>query len=138
MTENIHATAVAIDGKAILLIGQSGSGKSDLALRLIMNKNAVLIADDRVDIVNVNGVLKASCPQNIKGLLEVRGVGICKYPFIDAAEVKMAIQLVSSPDEVDRLPEYTTQKFCGVNIPCIKLWAFENSAPDKIIAACNR
>ena len=52
MTENIHATAVAIDGKAILLIGQSGSGKSDLALRLIMNKNAVLIADDRVDIVN--------------------------------------------------------------------------------------
>ena len=84
--KNIHATAVAIEKKAVLILGKSGAGKSDLALRLIMDKNAELIADDRVDIESVNGVLKAACPKNIQGLLEVRGIGICKFPFIKCNE----------------------------------------------------
>ena len=135
MTENIHATAVCFDGKAVLLIGEPGSGKSDLALRLIMNKNAVLIADDRADIDNVNGVLKVSCPQNIQGLLEVRGIGICKMPFVPEADVKMVVRLVSPELKIERLPEKETINLCGVELPLININAFEISAVDKIIIA---
>lgn len=134
--ENIHTTAVAINGSAILLLGAPGSGKSDLALRLIMNKNAVLISDDRTDIELVNGVLKASCPQNIQGLLEVRGIGICKFPFLPSAEVRLAVRLVSSFDEIERLPQPETAEFCGVKIRLVRIYPFEASAADKIIAAC--
>ena len=136
MTENIYATAICIEGKAILLIGESGSGKSDLALRLIMNKNAVLIADDRVDVNNMNGVLKASCPQNIQGLLEVRGVGICKMPFAAEADVKMAVRLVAAETEIERIPEKETIVICGIKVPVINVHPFEISATDKIIIAC--
>ena len=134
--ENIHTTAVAIDGAAVLLIGAPGSGKSDLALRLIMNKNAVLIADDRADISLDNGALKVSCPKSIRGMLEVRGVGICKFPYLSSAKVKLAVKLVSSFSDVERLPEPETASFLGVEIPQINLYPFEPSAPDKILAAC--
>ena len=136
MIKNIHATAVCIDQAAILLLGKPGAGKSDLALRLIMNKNAVLIADDRVDIVDENGVFKAFCPQNIKGLLEVRGVGICHFPSIDSAEIKLIAQLIGQNEEITRYPEEQTQNLFGAEIPMIKIHPFEASAPDKILAAC--
>ena len=134
--KNIHATAVVIEKKAVLILGKSGAGKSDLAFRLIMDKNAELIADDRVDIENVNGVLKAACPKNIQGLLEVRGIGICKFPVIESAEVLIAVQLVENPDKIERLPEKETIEFLNVKIPLLKLYPFEASASDKIILAC--
>lgn len=134
--ENIHTTAVAIDGTAVLLIGAPGSGKSDLALRLIMNKSAVLIADDRADISVSNNSLKVSCPKSIRGLLEVRGVGICKFPYLTSAKVKLAVKLVPSLSDVERLPEPKTANFLGIEIPQIELYPFEASAPDKILAAC--
>nr|QJR98197.1 HPr kinase [uncultured Alphaproteobacteria bacterium] len=136
--ENIHATAVAVQGRAVLLLGKSGSGKSDLALRLIMNKNAVLIADDRVELRSVNGVLKASCPENIKGLLEVRGLGICKFPFLQEADVLLAIQLVSDPYEIERMQEREKITFAESEIPLIKIYPFEISAVDKIALACDQ
>lgn len=55
MAINIHATLVSLNGKGILLTGKSGSGKSDLALRMIMEYQAQLVADDRVDLVLKNG-----------------------------------------------------------------------------------
>lgn len=137
-TENIHATAVSVNKKAVLLLGPSGSGKSDLALRLIMNKNAVLIADDRVDIISANGVLKASCPENIKGLLEVRGIGICNFPFLPEENIALAVQLVSCIKETERLPEAETITFFKIKIPLIKLYPFEVSAADKVILACDQ
>ena len=73
---NIHATLISFHNKGILLTGKSGVGKSDVALRMIMEKGAVLVADDRVDLVCANGNLFGSCPKNIRGLLEVRNVGI--------------------------------------------------------------
>lgn len=136
--ENIHATAVAVGGRAILLLGKSGAGKSDLALRLIMNKNAVLIADDRVDIQSVNGVLKASCPKNIQGLLEVRGIGLCKFPFLERADVALAVLLSENAEEIERLPEKETISFLQTEIPLIKLCPFEVSAAEKVIVACER
>ena len=134
--ENIHTTEIAVDGAAVLIIGSPGSGKSDLALRMIMNKNAILIADDRADIEAENGNLKVSCPKSIRGLLEVRGVGICKFPYLSSARVKLVVQLVSSLSEIERLPAPEQIDFLGVKVPLVKLWPFEASAPDKILSAC--
>lgn len=66
--ENIHATCIALNNRGILLTGASGSGKSDLALRMILEKGAVLIADDRTDIRRGANRPVASCPETIKGL----------------------------------------------------------------------
>ncbi|MFR8204974.1 MAG: HPr kinase/phosphorylase [Alphaproteobacteria bacterium] len=66
--------------KAFCLSGGSGTGKSDLALRLIMDKKAVLVADDRVELELRNSLITASAPLPLKGLLEVRGIGIMTFP----------------------------------------------------------
>lgn len=134
-SENIHANAISLLGKGILILGASGSGKSDISLRLICSHNAVLIADDRTVIQAVNGVLKASCPKNIKGLLEVRGVGICKIPHKESETISLVVELVDSPEKIDRLPEKRTIELLNIQIPSIKLYPFEVSAPERIVAA---
>lgn len=130
---NIYATCISIKKAGILLLGKSGMGKSDLALRLIENKGAVLVADDRTDICLKDGTIYAYAPDNIKGLLEVRGVGIVKIPYIEDIPVKMAVELVDSAEKVERMPEAEFFKFKGCRIPLIKLCAFEVSAADKIV-----
>ncbi|MBO7556019.1 MAG: HPr kinase/phosphatase C-terminal domain-containing protein [Alphaproteobacteria bacterium] len=134
-SENIHANTISLLGKGILILGPSGSGKSDISLRLICNHNAVLIADDRTLIQVQNGVLKASCPKNIKGLLEVRGVGICKIPHKEKATISLVVELVDSLEKITRLPENRTMEILNIQIPSIKIYPFEVSAPEKIIAA---
>lgn len=134
--ENIYATCVAFTGKAILLTGKSGSGKSDLALRLIMDKGAVLVADDRVDVWAEDGVLWAAAPQNIKSMIEVRGVGICNFACLDKAKVSLAVELVGKDEKIERLPEPADIVMAGVKIPVIKICPFEASAVDKVLLAC--
>lgn len=134
--DNIHATCIDYQGTGILIIGPSGSGKSDLALRLIMNKNAKLVADDRTDICNQNGKLTASCPSTIAGQMEVRGIGICNFSPCPQTEIRLVVNLLSDNQKVERLPEKQTICFCGVNIPQIYLHGLEASAPDKVILAC--
>lgn len=136
MTENIHATTVAFENKGILIIGKSGAGKSDLALRLIMNKNAVLVADDRTDVENVKGIINVSCPKNIQGKLEVRGIGIVDFPFLSSAELKLVVQLVSDYAEIERLPLPEYKEILGVKIPLIKIHPFSSSAVEKIVLSC--
>ena len=68
---NIHATCISYRDNGILLIGPSGSGKSDLALRMMMNKGAQLVADDRTDVEEKFGRLRATCPENIRGITEL-------------------------------------------------------------------
>ncbi|MFZ9450406.1 MAG: HPr kinase/phosphorylase [Alphaproteobacteria bacterium] len=80
----VHATCVAIDGAGILLRGPSGAGKSDLALRLV-DGGAALVADDRVDLRRRGTCLVASPPAPLRGLVEARGVGILRVPFLAAA-----------------------------------------------------
>ena len=74
-SENLHASAVALDGRAVLISGPSGSGKSDLALRLL-DRGFTLVSDDRTIVRKVGSKLVASAPDTIKGKLEIRGVGI--------------------------------------------------------------
>ena len=97
---NIHASCVAIGGRGVLLLGASGAGKSDLALRLI-DGGARLVADDRTIVFVKNGALHARAPSTIAGLLEIRGVGIVKLPA--RAFVKLAL-VVHLGREDARLP----------------------------------
>ena len=98
---NIHASCVAINGKGVLILGESGSGKSDLALRLI-DDGARLVADDRTELTVERGRLCARAPKSIAGLIEVRGLGIVAQPFADKAYIALAVRLESAPQ---RLPE---------------------------------
>ena len=123
----IHATAVALDGRAVLLLGPSGAGKSDLALRLV-DRGWRLVADDRVVLTAQDGVLHAAAPPRLEGLMEVRGVGIVAEPTAPAI-VALAIDL-ARPEQ--RLPDAATQRFEGVAIPLIGLDPFGEAAVIKV------
>lgn len=92
----IHASCAARDGAGVLLLGPPGSGKSDLVLRLI-DRGFTLVADDRVEIEHGH----ASAPPALAGLLEVRGLGILRLPYLARAELALAVTLGG---EVPRLP----------------------------------
>ena len=125
-----HATTVDIGGKGVLLRGKSGSGKSDLALRL-MDRGAKLVSDDQTEIeISKQGVL-AQAPEKIKGLIEVRGLGILPVQIEDHSNLVLVVDLVSA-SEVPRLPEKETVSLLGKIIPRISLNAFEISTPIKI------
>ncbi len=128
--EQIHASAVAIEGRGVLICGPSGAGKSDLALRLI-DEGAVLIADDRVDLTPGDDGVLLSGPDNLAGLIEVRGVGIVRVPFETKVSLSLIVDLVK-PEDVERLPDRLTADFMGVNVRRIALDPFQASAPAKI------
>ena len=129
---NIHATCVALNNRGVLLTGKSGSGKSDLALRLI-EAGAILVSDDQVVVTNRCGKLFASPPAKLAGLLEVRGVGICTYPFLETCELFVVVNL---DDAVlpERLPDLETQKqnILGISLTVFQLDPFRASSPAKI------
>jgi len=89
---NIHASCVAIGNHGVLLLGPSGAGKSDLALRLI-DGGAKLVADDRTLLFLAKGVLHAKAPASIRGLLEIRGVGIVKLPLRSNVKIALVVRL---------------------------------------------
>jgi serine kinase of HPr protein (carbohydrate metabolism regulator) len=128
-SETIHASCVAIAGRAVLIEGRSGSGKSDLALRLI-DRGAALVSDDYTLVRNVDGRLIASAPATITGMMEVRGVGLVDMPALAEASVGL---LVSLNLPVARLPEDepATRTIAGGAVPVVPLAAFEASAPIK-------
>ena len=128
----IHASCIELAGAGILLRGPSGSGKSDLALRLIDN-GARLVADDRTDLVVEDGRLIASSPAPIAGKLEVRGVGILALPVVARSRVGIAVDLVAA-SAVERLPAAQRCSYLGVELPLIAIAPFEASAPAKLRA----
>ena len=144
----IHATCVRLDraglvfgaprDAGILLLGNSGAGKSDVALRLIA-LGAKLVADDRTELFVEKGKLYGRAPKSIAGLLEIRGVGILKIPSIKKARIMLAIKLVNEK-MVPRLPprQYYNPSMPELPktalIPLLSLSA-GHSAPEKILAA---
>lgn len=133
---NIHASCVAIGGKGVLLLGASGAGKSDMALRLI-DGGARLVADDRTLLFVKSGALHARAPSSIMGLLEIRAVGIVKLPA--RASVKLALAVMLGR-EAARLPPprfYRPPLALKPNtkLPQITLDAFFASTPARIRAA---
>lgn len=132
--ENIHATFISLKNKGILLIGKSGVGKSDLALRMIMDYGAVLVADDRVNIEYINGEIYGSAPKEIFGLLEIRNVGIGKFKTKEKEKIYLCVELSDNKDELERLPDEEFADFLGVSVTKIKLYPFDCSTICKIIA----
>lgn len=114
---NIHASAVALRGRAILILGAAGAGKSGLALAL-MAQGARLVADDRV-VLRVDGAgrLLASAPPAIAGLIEARGVGILRVEVVPEAEVILAVDLDRAPET--RMPQSETITYLGTRVRLI-------------------
>ncbi|HEX5319353.1 MAG TPA: HPr kinase/phosphatase C-terminal domain-containing protein [Stellaceae bacterium] len=129
----VHATAVAIGGLAVLLRGDSGSGKSDLALRLI-DAGARLVSDDQCELRRAGDAVLVRAPEPIRGLFEIRGVGIVTLPALADIPLALAVDLVP-PDRVERLPLGRKERFLGFDVPVIALAPFEASAPSKLRAA---
>lgn len=130
----VHGACVEIDGRGVLLLGPSGSGKSDLALRLI-DGGARLVADDQVALVlDTSGDksgLVASAPGEIRGWLEVRGLGIVAVDAVPSAVLSLVVELVA-PDRVDRLPDAAAWRCLGVAVPMLTLAPFEPSTSAKL------
>ena len=136
MTNTIlmHATAIAIEGAAILLRGPPGAGKSDLALRLI-DEGARLVADDQAELRRADDQIVVSAPATIAGLIEVRGLGILQVAPVAMAPLILLVDLVPSA-EVERLPEIRFEEILGLSVPLMALAPFEASAAAKIRFAC--
>ena len=128
-SETIHASAVAIGGRAVLIGGLSSRGKSDLALRLI-DRGAALVSDDYVFVRRKGDRLVASAPPTIAGKIEVRGVGLIEFPAESEVAVALFVDLDAPPE---RLPEPgETRSMAGISIPVVGLSALEPSAPIKV------
>ena len=131
----VHASSASIDGNAVLLRGPSGSGKSDLALRLI-DSGAALVADDQVlleaeNLVGGGKRLMASAPATLFGLLEVRGLGIVNCDAIASAQIRLVIDLDVAAD-IERMPDREPCDLLGIVLPRVTLNPFEGSAPAKV------
>lgn len=129
-SETLHATSVAIGGRAVLLSGPSGSGKSDLALRLI-DRGAVLVSDDYTLVKRIApGRTIAAAPETIAGKMEVRGIGIVPMQYENDVPVALIVYLI---DQIERMPvELTTRSIAGVDVPVARVAPFEMSAPIKV------
>jgi HPr kinase/phosphorylase len=131
----MHATAVAVAGAGLLICGKSGSGKSDLALRLI-DRGAILISDDQVDIRRDRQVLLLSPPASLAGKLEVRSLGILERQHVSGIELKLVLDLKQHPD---RFPMDRQMMFLlGIKVPSCTLDAMEISAAIKAEWALQR
>ena len=127
---HLHATCVSISGTGILIRGASGSGKSDLALRLI-DHDAELVSDDYCEITIEAGRLMAAAPASIAGKLEVRGFGIVSLPHIAKVVVGLIVDLCKA-HEIERLPDTTTTVIENIAVPWLKLDPFSASAAHKV------
>lgn len=114
----------------MLLLGESGSGKSDVALRMI-DSGARLVADDRTDLTAEAGRLIASAPRAIAGRIEVRGLGIVAVSHVTRSAVGLAVDLVP-PTQVERMPEPQSRSWLGIAVPLLSLDPFAASAVAKI------
>ncbi len=135
-TARLHASCVSLNSKGVLLLGKSGVGKSDLALRML-SRGAMLVADDQVIIHKIDEeheYLIATVDESIRGLLEIRGVGLVNYPVAANIPVMLAVELVRRED-MEHIPTPQHFECLGIRVPKIAINGFDSSSPDKIFAA---
>ena len=138
----VHGTAIAIGGRAALIRGPSGSGKSDLAMRCLgvassslVPEPAKLVSDDQVLLTRRGGGIQAESPQSIRGKLEIRGLGIINVPDCDAAKLVLVADLVPA-GAYERLPDPGRRvTILGLSVPLIEIAPFEASAALKLLLA---
>lgn len=134
-SETLHASCVALGGRAVLIIGISGSGKSDLSLRLL-DRGFALVSDDQTIVRKMGEKLVASAPATIAGKLEIRGVGIVDMETVKDVPVALLVELTS---DVVRLPDDSRERpVLGINIPLVSVDAMTASAASKVALALDR
>jgi serine kinase of HPr protein (carbohydrate metabolism regulator) len=134
-SENLHASTVARDGRAVVISGASGSGKSDLALRML-DRGFTLVSDDRTMVRKEGARLIASPPGAIKGKIEVRGLGIFEIEHVTDVPIALIVELRS---DIERLPDDSRERLIlGVGIPLVSVDAMTASAPSKVALALDR
>src|SRR4051794_38553587 len=133
--ETLHTSTVALDGRAVLISGPSGSGKSDLALRLL-DRGFVLVSDDQTIVRKDGNRLLATAPPAIAGKLEVRGIGIVDMGRAENVPVALIVELTS---DIQRLPDDSRERvILGNRVPLISIDAAAASAPSKVAIALDR
>lgn len=133
----IHATALLVGAKALLIRGAAGAGKSRLALQLIQTLPfARLVGDDRVHLETSNGRLLVRPAGSLAGMIEIRGNGIRKLPYEAVAAVGWVLDLVP---EADRMPDLADQEtsISGIPLPRITLPSQGDTLP-ALLAALGR
>ena len=133
--ETVHASTVAVEGRAVLITGPSGSGKSDLTLRLL-DRGFTLVSDDQTIVRRDGDRLRASPPPNIAGKLEIRGIGIVDMAILTDQPIALIVELTS---DVQRLPDDNRERpILGVSLPLVSIDAMAASAPSKVALALDR
>jgi serine kinase of HPr protein (carbohydrate metabolism regulator) len=133
--ETVHASTVAVEGRAVLITGPSGSGKSDLTLRLL-DRGFTLVSDDQTLVRRSGDRLIASAPATIAGKLEIRGIGIVDMDVVKDVPVALIVELTG---EIPRLPDDSRERpILGVNLPFISVDAMTASAPSKVALGLDR
>ena len=147
-TKIVGGTTIARHGHAVLLRGPSGRGKSDLALRAICQpvmlpgepaaQPFVLVSDDQTTLTLDDGEVLTSAPAPLRGLLEVRDIGIVQVPYEEALPLVLVVDLTC--DEIERMPDYpgAHEMLLGCRVDRIDLAPFEASAPAKVALALER
>ena len=134
-SETLHASTVALDGRAVMISGPSGSGKSDLALRLL-DRGFTLVSDDQTIVRKDKERVLAAAPPTIRGKLEVRGVGIVDIETIDDVPLALVVELTS---DIQRLPDDSRERLVrDIKLPLISVDAMTASAPSKVALALER
>ncbi|MDT3685457.1 MAG: serine kinase [Pseudorhodoplanes sp.] len=138
----IHASAVLIGARAMLIRGPAGSGKSRLVLGLLdagvagLLPLARLVTDDRACVEAVNGQLLVRPPEQLKGLIEVRGVGIRRLPFEPLAVVGWVVDLAAL--DADRLPQPEAETATIAGVPLARLAVAAGIEPLPLVLAALR
>lgn len=129
MSETVHqATCVVIAGKALLIQGKPGSGKSSLALALI-DRGAQLLGDDGVILISAGDRLLARPHPNTRGLLEVRNLGLLTFPVCEEAPVALVLRL---EEAAPRFVEEAEQiRIAEHDLPLLRLWPDNATLPLK-------
>tara|TARA_B100000900_G_C20189991_1_gene557464 strand:+ start:146 stop:565 length:420 start_codon:yes stop_codon:yes gene_type:complete len=132
--KRLHATSVAIEDNGVAIFGNSGSGKSDLALRLI-DSGATLISDDITVFSKSENKIHLFGVENTKGLLEVRELGIITVPYIEGIKLKLVIKLTDK--EIERIPKKNQINLLGLKFPKLEINGKNSSSVVKVKVKLN-